>query len=222
MDSAHDRANEGKPPPYSVLHTHYSPPVVRRAAADDAPAMADIVARAFPDKFRPAFGNDARAARALTPYTRATMRRHGTEVYVAEVDGQVAGTVSLVLRKGFVFGTSGMFVRAVGVWWTLRAIAVLGFLSEPSPQGDEAYVEVLSVAPEYQRRGVGRALMSAAEARARTLGRRRLTLYVTANNHAAQALYHAQGLTVQRRSTSLVAWLLFRTSGFWRMEKQLA
>ncbi len=214
-----------QPPDGTAQHAARSTqhvPVVRRATESDAPALGDVVARAFPDKFRPAFGTDERAARALGPYIASTMRRPGTEVYVAEVDGQIAGTVSLVLRKGFILGVGGMFVRAVGLPWALRAMFVLGFLGEPSPAADEAYVEVLGVAPEQQRRGIGRALMATAETRARALGRRRLTLYVTANNTAAQALYTAQGLAVQSRSTHPVAWLLFRAPGFWRMEKRIA
>ncbi len=57
---------------------------------------------------------------------------------------------------------------------------------------------------------------------ARSLHKRRLTLYVTANNHGAQELYLSRGLTVRRRSRSFVGWLLFHAPGFWRMEKVLA
>jgi ribosomal protein S18 acetylase RimI-like enzyme len=57
---------------------------------------------------------------------------------------------------------------------------------------------------------------------ARSLHKRRLTLYVTANNRAAQTLYLSRGLKVRRQNASLVGWLLFRAPGFWRMEKTLA
>jgi len=197
------------------------PVVVRRATPADAPAIADIVARSFPDKFLPAFATEERAIRALTPYIHASITRAGNYVFVATIGDQIAGTVSLCVRKAIVIGVFGMFVRAVGLPGALRAMLVLGMLGDPSPTPDEAYVEVLGVAPEFQRHGVGRAMMVAVEAFARELRKRRLTLYVTANNHAAQALYTGQGMTVQRRTPSLVGLVLFRAPGFWRMEKRL-
>ena len=57
-----------------------------------------------------------------------------------------------------------------------------------------AHVWGMYVAPEARGRGVGRALMQALIAHARTLaGLERLTLGVEAGNAAARALYHAVG-----------------------------
>jgi ribosomal protein S18 acetylase RimI-like enzyme len=169
----------------------------------------------------PAFGTVEKAVLALTPYIAAEMTRRGNYVFVATLDGVVAGSVSVSTQRGFVNNVVGMFYHALGFWGTARALFVLSFLSDPAPAPDEAYVEVLGVAPEYQRQGIGRALMVAAEAHARGLHKRRLTLYVTSNNHAAQELYRSRGMKVQRRIPSLTGWLLFRAPGFWRMEKPL-
>jgi len=133
----------------------------------------------------------------------------------------VIGSVSVSTQKSFVSGVAGMFYQAVGFWGTVRALFVLGFLSDPAPAPDEAYVEVLGVGPEYQRQGVGRALMIAAEEMARSLHKQRLTLYVTSNNRAAQTLYLSCGLKMQRQTPSIVGLLLFHAPGFWRMEKAL-
>ena len=187
----------------------------------DAPGVARVVARAFKDKFNPAFGTEDTAIRALTPYVAAEMTRRGNYVFVATVGDVVVGSVSVSTQKSIVSGVAGMFYRAVGFWSTVRAILVLSLLSDPAPAPDEAYVEVLGVAPEYQRQGVGRALMVAAEEMARSLHKQRLTLYVTANNRAAQTLYLSRGLHVQRQTPSIVGLLLFHAPGFWRMEKSL-
>lgn len=207
-------------PPGVALHAQHTI-AVRSASEADADAMAAIVARAFADKFLPAFGTMERAICALTPYVAAEVTRRGNYVFVAEVDGVVAGSVSVSTQRGFVRGVPGMFYRALGFWGAMRALFVLSFLGDPAPAPDEAFVEVLGVAPEYQRRGVGRALMVAAEAHARTLRKRRLTLYVTANNRPAQTLYLSRGLAVQRKLPSVTGWLLFHAPGYWRMEKPL-
>jgi ribosomal protein S18 acetylase RimI-like enzyme len=216
-----DRREVGVPSQHSALSTQHSP-VVRRAMAADAPAIARVVARAFKDKFHPAFGTEEKAIRALTPYIGAEMTRRGNHVFVAVIGDEIVGSVSVSTQRSFVSGVTGMFYRAVGLWGTVRALFVLSFLSDPAPGPDEAYVEVLGVAPEYQGRGVGRALMIAAEEMARSLHKRRLTLYVTSNNRTAQALYLSRGLKVKRRSSSLVGRVLFHAPGFWRMEKALA
>ena len=200
-------------PPHSV--------VVRRAVAADAPALAAIVAQAFAEKFLPAFGTEARAIRALTPYLAAQIERRGNYVFVAVVDGIVAGTVSVSTQRGSVRGVPGMFSRTVGFWGMVRALLVLSLLGDPAPAPDEAFVEVLGVASEWRRRGIGRALMVAAEEHARALHKRRLTLYVTAHNHPAQALYRACGLTVRRKRPSVTGRVFFRAPGVWRMEKPL-
>jgi ribosomal protein S18 acetylase RimI-like enzyme len=194
---------------------------IRPAEQGDAAAIARIVARAFADKFMPAFGTEEKAVRALTPYIAAEMTRRGNYVFVATMDGVVVGSVSVSTQRSFVNGVAGMFYRALGFWGAARALLVLGFLSDPAPAPDEAYVEVLGVAPEYHRLGIGRALMVAAEAHARGLHKRRLTLYVTSNNRGAQELYLSRGMKVQRRIPSLVGFLLFRAPGYWRMEKAL-
>jgi ribosomal protein S18 acetylase RimI-like enzyme len=89
------------------------------------------------------------------------------DVLIAELDGQVAG-----------------YVR----------------LSHPFPIESSSHVLHISgivVDPTLQRRGVGRALLQAAEAEARTRGVRRITLRVLAPNDAARSLYEACGYAVE-------------------------
>ena len=62
------------------------------------------------------------------------------------------------------------------------------FTGEP-----EAYVAVLAVAEEVERRGVGRALMDGAEAWARERGLSRLALEVFAANGGARSFYRRLG-----------------------------
>jgi ribosomal protein S18 acetylase RimI-like enzyme len=54
-------------------------------------------------------------------------------------------------------------------------------------------VHDLHVAPRFQRRGIGRRLLAAVEARARALDCCKLTLEVQSGNHRARALYRSFG-----------------------------
>ena len=88
-------------------------------------------------------------------------------VLVAEVDGAVSGFVS--------------------VWTRYRS-------SEPNDDPSEhGYVSDLVVSAEHRGHGIGRALLRAAEARARQAGVDTLRVSVKARNTSALSLYSAEG-----------------------------
>jgi ribosomal protein S18 acetylase RimI-like enzyme len=73
-------------------------------------------------------------------------------------------------------------------------------LSRPHPIPSSTHVLAingLAVEPAFQRRGVGRALLKAAEVEARGRGARRLTLRVLSPNRAARRLYEQSGYVVE-------------------------
>jgi ribosomal protein S18 acetylase RimI-like enzyme len=88
-------------------------------------------------------------------------------VLVAEADGAVVGFVT--------------------VWARYRSAE---FDDDPGEQG---FVSDLVVSEGYRRRGIGRALLRAAEARARESGARTLRLSVKAGNAGARSLYASEG-----------------------------
>jgi GNAT superfamily N-acetyltransferase len=61
------------------------------------------------------------------------------------------------------------------------------------------YINILAVAPEWRRRGVGRHLLRAAEYRATVAGRRDLAIVVSDGNFPAQRLYAAMGFVERAR-----------------------
>ena len=58
------------------------------------------------------------------------------------------------------------------------------------------YLTRMAVRPDWQKRGVGRALLAAAEAEARSLALRKLTLRVRVNLPANRAFFERAGFTV--------------------------
>lgn len=65
--------------------------------------------------------------------------------------------------------------------------------------GHRGWVYYLAVAPELRRRGLGRALMQAAEAGLADLGCTKLNLQVRATNPAVVAFYRQLGFEVEER-----------------------
>ncbi len=105
--------------------------------------------------------------------------------YLAEL-ADVAGRAALVPVLVAVDATDG------------RVLGGVAYVPGPGPLAesegpDEAGFRMLAVAPEAQGRGVGRALVEACVARARTAGKRRLVLLTLPTMTAAQALYASLG-----------------------------
>ena len=70
---------------------------------------------------------------------------------------------------------------------------IRGGFGRPPLAEDEAHVRMLGVDPDLQRRGIGAALMEAAIERARSAGKRRLTLETAEVMTVAQAMYERMG-----------------------------
>jgi ribosomal protein S18 acetylase RimI-like enzyme len=195
--------------------------LVRDARADDADAVAAIVADGLAAKYRPALGDAA--VRAIAALVRHDLEAGtGSRHLVAEVDGRIAGAVHLVTGDGPPAGMTRTLIRAVGPWTALRALVVLSLLAHEGVRPDEAYLDELAVAPWARRRGVGRALLEACVREGRRAGRRRLTLGVTTDNAPARALYAAAGFEETRRRRLLAGRLVFRTPGASLMARPLA
>jgi len=68
---------------------------------------------------------------------------------------------------------------------------MVGFIAgDPRPSQGFSWIATIGVLPEYRRRGIGRDLLHACEARLRTP---RLRLSVRASNHMAIPLYEREG-----------------------------
>jgi ribosomal protein S18 acetylase RimI-like enzyme len=139
---------------------------VRRAGPNDADAVLTLMAGLG----RPAVAGDPGPQRAVfmdhLGYDDAAM-------FVAELDGEIAGAVSLWLRPRLNLTTL------------------------------EAWIPDLYVDERFRRRGVARALLDACAALARRRGCHRLTLESGHQRTEAHALYEGYGFTNSGRQYSM-------------------
>ncbi|HET8785965.1 MAG TPA: GNAT family N-acetyltransferase [Candidatus Limnocylindrales bacterium] len=148
---------------------------VRAARPEDADAMTALEhasaihhAAIDPDRWR------VPSLEAVARNRRHWLRvRPRSEGFVAVADGQVVGMIELWLKRPHDSTGGGARIQ--------RLRADLG----------------ISVAPGWQGRGVGSALMLAGEAWARAQGAERMVLDLAANNTGAQRLYERLGYEVE-------------------------
>ena len=183
---------------------------VRFANAEDDPAIAALVVEGFLEKFRPIFGGRMdRSLRVMEKWVTLEHASGGVTSLVTEgySSAELAGSV------GVRTAPSREDILARGLWRSLtrnlgfpRAMWATTLLSFPrySHTPSEAYVERLVVSPSFQRRGIARDLLSAAENLARDAGKETVGLHVSGNNLSALRLYEAEGYREAGRQRSFL------------------
>lgn len=198
----------------------HGPATTRRARAEDAGAVADILTAALADKYRPALGRQAaRAVAAEVRHDAAASDRGG--YFVVELGGAVVGAAHLAVGDPAEAGFMRRLAGSVGWVAAVRAFLLLSLLGEGRGAGADGYVEELAVDASARRRGAAWALLEALEREAERAGMTRLTLWVTVDNHAARALYRRFGFRVARRRRWLLGRLVFRAPGALYLERAL-
>jgi ribosomal protein S18 acetylase RimI-like enzyme len=134
------------------------------------PGDADAVLALMEGLTRPPVAADPEPQRAVF---LAHLRHDDAQVYVAEIDGQVAGAVSLWIQPR--------------LNWT-------------TPQ---AWIPDLYVDPAYRRRGAARALLDACAEEARRRGCHRLVLESGHHRAEAHLLYESYGFEHYARAYAL-------------------
>ena len=183
---------------------------VRLAGAEDDPAIAALVVEGFLEKFRPIFGG--RIDRSLRIMEKWVTLEHASGGVTSLVTDGYAPT-ELAGSVGVRTSPSREDILARGLWRSLtrnlgypRAMWATTLLSFPrySYTSAEAYVERLVVSPSFQRQGIARGLLVAAEGFARDAGKETIGLHVSGNNLAALRLYEAEGYRETGRQKSFL------------------
>jgi ribosomal protein S18 acetylase RimI-like enzyme len=200
---------------------------VRFAEPEDDPVIATLVVEGFLDKFRPVFGS--RMDRSLKIMERWVDLEHlSGGVTSLVIEGYA--TSDLAASVGVRTEASREDVLARGLWKALtrnlgfpRAVWAATLLSYPrySSKPSEAYVERLVVSPSFQRLGMARRLLSAAEDLARDRGKETIGLHVSADNLPALHLYESEGYREISRQRSLITSYFLNIREWLYLKKEL-
>jgi ribosomal protein S18 acetylase RimI-like enzyme len=177
----------------------------RPATHADVDTVAAIFGRAFED-YRRGLGVDAQT---LTRLWHGSLGARVASTTVAALpDGRVAGFV-LTVKPGETeqYGSRRDGRERMRVWrevfglrsfWRVPALFMpMGLAySRRHAHKDELYVSLLGVDPDLQGRGVGQALLAAADAQARAAGAAAILLHTASTNARARASYARAGYTL--------------------------
>ena len=171
---------------------------------------------AFAKKFRIGF-RDADDLRRLFRDSVDT-----TSCFSALVDGQFAGLLTFRTdsQEFYHLSTVALFTQ----FSPLRAIRMLLnlLLLADGTKADEFVVDSLAVDPSSRGRGVGTALLRKAEERARSMGKRTMSLGVIGDNEGAIRLYERLGYRRTQTWNGYLVRLATGSAAVHRMEKPLA
>jgi ribosomal protein S18 acetylase RimI-like enzyme len=166
---------------------------IHPARPSDSHAVARLVQTVFDmmfGNFAPAGqqeDNPARYAWLEDWFQQENNRFSYQQVLVKEVEGQVVGAILIY---------HGSEAEALDRPLNERLRRLRNdptFTMDREAELDEFYIDTLSVAPAFSRRGYGTALIQAAEEKARELHSNKIAINVDEDNEGAYRLYHRLG-----------------------------
>lgn len=194
---------------------------VRPARTGEQDELAAVLMEALGVKYGPALGPRAQEALRALIGEELAAGHHGYLVAVRE--GRLVGAVHLATADDrpppAVLPTLRRECGPLRAVWALSALSLLGHRGLAR---DEAHIGELSVREDARRAGVASALLAALADRARAMGKRRLTLWVTVENDAARRLYARNGFRDVRRRRWRAGRLVFGSAGAVLMERRIA
>ncbi len=146
----------------------------------------------------------------------------------ALVNGQVAGILTIQSAEDEFFDidlgelfTSFNPIRAVRILLNLSLLSS-GFGTQEIPKSQQLIIDTLAVDDAFRGQGIGTLLLARAEAKARSTGKRFLTLDVISENEGAIRLYERVGFEKTRTERGFLVRWLTGSPAFHGMTKQVS
>ena len=161
----------------------------------DFPTVARLLHHSAADMYNRFAGGPDRALRLLERSLAEPGNASSADVvWVAEVDGRVAGAMAGFPVDEAVARSAAFLrlaLRSAPPWRWPKALMLYwaGSRAAPSPPSPSFYVDALATDPALRRRGAASALLAEAERQARRRGLPAVALDTTVGNSEARALY---------------------------------
>jgi ribosomal protein S18 acetylase RimI-like enzyme len=181
-------------------------PLIRPAEAADANVVTRLLYETATGMYDLYAGGAQRALRILgAAYARPGNSASKEIVWVAELDGEVAGMVAAFPvsegdRRASRFLRITLARTPPWKWPATLRIFHAGADSTPEPPPESFYVDALATSDRFRRRGVASALLEECERLAARAGLAAVALDTAATNDGAQALYERAGFVVTERT----------------------
>jgi ribosomal protein S18 acetylase RimI-like enzyme len=180
-------------------------PLIRPAAEPDADVVTRLLYETATGMYDIYAGGTRRALRILgAAYRRPGNSASREVVWVAELDGEVAGMVAAFPvsegdRRASRFLRLTLARTPPWKWPSTLRVFHAGADSTPVPPPESFYVDALATVERFRRRGVARALLDECSRVAARSGLRAVALDTAVTNASAQALYERAGFVVTER-----------------------
>lgn len=140
----------------------------------------------------------------------------------AMVEGKLCGVLTFQIagQEFYHLNLISAFTR-FSPWRAMRILFNLTLLADDGPTHDEFVVDSLAVDPSYRGLGIGTALMQRAEEKARSMGKRTMSLGVIGENEGAIRLYERLGYWTTRTWRGFLVRLATGSIEAHRMEMQI-
>lgn len=190
--------------------------VVEGVAEEYVEAALRLGYSAFAKKFRHGFRDGDDLVRLL----RDSVDRRSC--FSATVDGKLCGllTFQTADQEFYHLNLVSAFTRFLP-WRAVRMLFNLILLVDDGVGPDEFVVDSLAVDPSYRGMGVGTTLMRRAEEKARSMGKRRMSLWVIGENEGAIRLYERLGYETTKTLQGFLVRLAAESAEVRRMEMQV-
>ena len=171
---------------------------------------------AFAKKFRHGFRDGDDLVRLL----RDSVDRRSC--LSATVDGKLCGVLTFQTadQEFYHLNLVSAFTRFLP-WRAVRMLFNLMLLVDDGVGPDEFVVDSLAVDPSYRGMGVGTTLMRRAEEKARSMGKRKMSLWVIGENEGAIRLYERLGYETTKTLQGFLVRLAAESAEVRRMEMQV-
>lgn len=175
-----------------------------------------LVYNGFKSKFTTRFFNDQEVLKIITAFCQYLVAEKPEKLFISNDNGTISGCLFLTSSGEKYPGLSSSLKKTLSFSQRLKLSLLLGMLSH-KPQPNERYIDFLTVAPEFRKQGIGKALITHCK---NIFPNEALTLNVAEQNYQARKIYDKLGFKIFKEQNSSLMELIVGLRGWQFMKWQ--